>query len=330
MIIRSIAPYRVSFLGGGTDYPPYYLKHSGSVISTTINKYINIFLKPSTHFSRSKYIIKYSKIEMVNEIHQIEHPVVRAVFSYFELTDGVELNIMSDAPAGSGLGSSSVFTVALIGAVLQLKGQPCSNLEIARLAMMVEQKLLSEKVGSQDQYAAAVGGFNHIRFHTDGAIDHSPIYLPQKNSNAFFSNLFLVYTSKTRSANTVTREQNENLTSGSIDVYLNKMKELTKLGKQFLINGDFYEFGLLLNSAWQIKREFASNVSTLEIDELYQLGIQNGALGGKLLGAGNGGFLLFYVPSEKQDAFTKAIMSNKNPYSKVLPDTLGHRVQILV
>ena len=161
------------------------MEHGGSVISTAINKYIHLFLKPSTIFSRAKFIIKYSEIEMVDNVSDIRHPVVRAVFSHFDVSEGVELNIMSDIPAGSGLGSSSVFTVALIGAILRYKGLQYNKLEVARIAMMVEQDLLREKVGSQDQYAAAVGGFNHIKFNETGLIEHSPIYLPQKKLALF-------------------------------------------------------------------------------------------------------------------------------------------------
>lgn len=329
MIIHAKAPYRVSFFGGGTDYPPYYLQHGGSVISTTINKHINLFLKQSSSFSRNRYIIKYSQIEMVDSINEIYHPVVKAVFSHFDLHEGVELNIMSDAPAGSGLGSSSVFTVALLGAVLCLKGLNYSNLDIARLAIMVEQELLGEKVGSQDQYASAVGGFNHIRFEKSGLIEHTPIYLPHKKSDQFFDNLYLVYTKATRKNETVTLEQDKKLQKGQLDEYMVEMKKLTINAKQLLLDLHFDEFGMLLNSAWDIKKNFATNVTIPEIDELYDFGIGNGALGGKLLGAGNGGFVLFYVPEANRLSFENAILKSGRPFSKLRSDFFGLTTKIL-
>ena len=329
MIIHSKAPYRVSFFGGGTDYPPYYLKHGGGVISTAINKYIHVFLKPSTVFSRAKYIIKYSEIEMVDGVSAIRHPVVRAVFSHFCVNEGVELNIMSDIPAGSGLGSSSVFTVALIGAVLRLKGLHYNKVEVARIAMMVEQELLHEKVGSQDQYAAAIGGFNHIKFHTTGLIEHTPIYLPQVKLRSFFEKFFLVYTNVTRKNDTVTVEQDQKLKKGELVEYLLEMKKITQRAKELIIEDRFCDFGKLLNSAWSIKKNFATNITRSEIDDLYDFGIKNGALGGKLLGAGNGGFVLFFVPAERRSDFLAALDSNLRCYTAVSPDLSGLTTAIL-
>ena len=266
---------------------------------------------------------------MVDNIDEIKHPVVKAVFSYFNLNEGVELNIMSDAPAGSGLGSSSVFTVALIGAVLRFKGLHYGNLEIARLAIMVEQELLGEKVGSQDQYAAAIGGFNQILFEKSGLIDHSPVYLPQKQLDCFFSNLYLVYTDATRRTHTVTIEQDKKLQNGQLDDYLIKMKELTSNAKKLLSNFKFDAFGELLNSAWNIKKNFASNITLPQIDNLYNTGIENGALGGKLLGAGNGGFILFYVPAKNKQQFLEAISESGRPHSELCPDLFGLVTKVL-
>lgn len=329
MISYARAPFRVSFFGGGTDYPPYYLIHGGSVISTTINKYLHIFIKPTTFMSRAKFIIKYSRVEYAESVDEIEHPAVREVLKYLNITNGLELNIMSDIPAGSGLGSSSVFTVALIGALSNMLNLGFENQEIARLAIHVEQNLMNEKVGSQDQYAAAVGGLNHFKFNSDGNIYNTPFFLPKLVRDEFFSNFYLVYTSMSRKNATVTIEQHEKMKTGELDSCLADIKIVTARAKSRLLQRDIDGFGELLNKTWELKKKFASNITNSVIDDMYAMGVQNGASGGKLLGAGNGGFMLFYVPSINRDKFLQKCKQENLKVLKIAPDYNGLQMKFL-
>ena len=302
-MILSKAPFRVSFFGGGTDYPSYYLEHGGSVISSAINKYLCIILRKSTLYSKYKYILKYSKIETVNEIHEIEHPAIREVLKYFNIDFGVELHVVADLPARTGLGSSSSFTVAMIAAVQKLLNIKASADDIGRTAIEIEQKIICEKVGSQDQMAAALGGFNKIDFLPKGHIKHSPIYLTEAVRHSLFRSMRLIYTNIQRSSSSVTDQQIKNTKKGTIDLYLSRLKSLTEKVYQDLLKNDISNLGECLNEAWELKKNFTTNITNNDIDKIYTKGLTAGAQGGKLLGAGNGGFLLFIVPEDALEQF---------------------------
>lgn len=320
-MILSKAPFRVSFFGGGTDYPLYYMEHGGSVISTAIDKHLCIILRRSSPYSKYRYILKYSKIESVNDINQIEHPSIREVLRYFDVGFGVELHVIADLPARSGLGSSSTFTVTMIAAVLRLLGSSVSSEEIGRIAIEIEQNVLKEKVGSQDQIAAATGGFNKIDFLMGGNIRHSPIYLPQEIKVKLFSSMRLVYTNIQRSSSSVTGQQLENTKTGSLNSYLSELKKLTETVYEDLLQHDISHFGSRLNQAWELKKLFSDNITNNVIDEIYKRGMKAGASGGKLLGAGNGGFLLFCVADEYKDQFDREF--NEATVLKIQPSNSG-------
>lgn len=303
MIITS-APLRVSFFGGGSDYPDHYLRFGGKVLSTTIDARVYVSLQKTTSFSKSKYIISYSQREMVDEIKQIEHPAVRAILDFFNISDGLEITIFSDLPAKTGLGSSSSFTVALLAACYRYLGIEKTNYDIGVKAIEVEQQLIADKVGSQDQMAAAMGGFNEIRFSTNGNIQVNPIALEEQQIKALERNFFMVFTQRQRFANDIAAEQLTNIKSGNISLQTQSLVKLVDAGKQLLLSGDERGFAQLLDQAWRIKRNLASSISDSELDRMYASAMTAGALGGKLLGAGGGGFFLFYA---EQEARTKII-----------------------
>lgn len=305
-MILSKAPFRVSFFGGGTDYPAYYMDNGGAVISTAINKYLCIIIRKSSPYSKNKYILKYSQIEAIDNLEDIQHPAIREVLKYFNVDFGVELHVVADLPARSGLGSSSTFTVALIAAVMKLLEIPTNPSELGRIAIYIEQTLIDEKVGSQDQMAAAIGGFNKIDFLTGGQIRYSPIYLPKNLREKLFGSMRLVYSNIQRSSSSVTEKQISNTKTGALDEYLKELKLLTEDTYHDLLNNNISKFGSNLNKAWELKKNFTDNISNNTIDHLYQKGIGSGAVGGKLLGAGNGGFLLFCVNEESVGVFDKA------------------------
>lgn len=326
-MILSKAPFRVSFFGGGTDYPLYYMENGGSVVSTAIDKYLCIVLRKSAPYSKHKYILKYSRIESVNNLEEIQHPAIREVLKYFEIDFGVELHVVADLPARSGLGSSSTFTVALIAAVVKLMGQSMTPDDVARLAIKIEQTLIDDKVGSQDQVAAAIGGFNKIEFMRGGSIRHTPIYLPTDVRRKLFGSMRLLYTNIQRSSSSVTTKQLQNTQNGSLDSYLRDLKSLTEAAYNDLLNSNISQFGSRLDQAWELKKHFTDNVTNTVIDDLYQKGLDHGAIGGKLLGAGNGGFLLFYVDDDQEENFDSAF--SNEIVLKIKPSSTGVETKVI-
>ena len=303
MIITK-TPFRVSFCGGGSDMANFYEKYGGCVLSTSINKYCYISIHP--YFNENQTLLKYSENELVDSPDQIKHRIFRQV-----LTDmgvhGVEISSTADIPGGTGLGSSSTFTVGLLNTLNCYNGKFVSKDKLAKLACEVEIEKLGNPIGKQDQYGAALGGLNFIRFNQDGSVSHEPILMEGKTYKELQKNLLMFYTGTTRSANTILAEQTKNITSEDKARNLLKMCGLAKDMKVALENNDISSFGKILDEGWHLKKELASGIANPAIDEAYEIAMKNGALGGKLLGAGGGGFLLFYCEEEKQEQLKKAI-----------------------
>lgn len=299
-MIISRTPFRVSLFGGGTDYPAWYLDHGGAVLGTTINKYCYISVRALPPFFEHKHRIVYSKIELPNEIGEIEHPAVRAVLSEMGVTQGFAISHDGDLPARSGLGSSSSFTVGLLNALYAYGGIMATKRDLADQAIRIEQKVIGENVGSQDQIWAAYGGLNRIDFHQDGSFEVTPIILKEERKNEFQASLMLFFTGFSRYASEVAKQKIANFRKR--ESHLKTMCSMVDDAICALQNNNhsLNEIGHLLHESWMLKRELAEQVTSSEIDEIYEAGREAGALGGKIIGAGGGGFMLFYVEPHNQ------------------------------
>jgi D-glycero-alpha-D-manno-heptose-7-phosphate kinase len=302
-LIISKTPYRVSFVGGSTDYPDWYRENGGAVLSTTIDKYCTLLVRKFPPFFEHKYMLSYSELERTNHISEIKHPSIRECIKYLNISDGLDIYHAGDLPARTGMGTSSSFTVGLLKALCHLKGEETSNYVLGLEAIKVEQEIIKENVGSQDQMAAAVGGFNHITFGTNIYVD--PVV--SDNIPKLESSLMLFFTGFARTATEVAKEQISNIRYNS-DV-LKEMHSLVEAAKSAILTGDLKHFGGLLGYSWNLKKKLSSKISTEYIDFLYDKAIYSGALGGKLLGAGSGGFLLFVVDEDHKDS-VKLSLSN--------------------
>lgn len=294
-------PFRISFFGGGTDYPFWYLKEGGAVLSTTIDKYCYITCRTLPPFFENKYRIVWSYIENVSTIAEILHPAVREGLSFLNMNGdmGLEIHHQGDLPARSGMGSSSSFTVGLVKAVTALNGQMIGKHELALKAIELEQSVLKDNVGSQDQVAAAYGGFNIIRFFENGEIRVEPVTLSPTKISEIESRLMLFYTGTSRLASEVAGDVIANLEKKQST--LQKMRNMVDEALSILNGQDnLDDFGKLLHENWMLKRSISGAVSNASIDKIYSKAISYGALGGKLLGAGSSGFMVFYVPPERQ------------------------------
>lgn len=291
-------PTRVSFFGGGTDYPIWYENNGGSVLSTTINKYSYITVRYLPKFFDYKYRIRYYKTEEANNLSEIEHPSVRECAKFVGIEEGFEMAHNSDLPAGSGLGSSSTFTVGMLHSLYALKSYMPTKRELAVNALHVEQNLIGEAVGSQDQIAAAWGGFNKINFGGERKFEVDPIILSKDRMLEFQDNLLLCFTGYARSAPEIAKVQIAETPSKNRE--LNEMQSLTNAAFEILKNssGSIDEFGQMLNTQWKIKKSLTGKISNSKLDDIYDTGMKNGAIGGKILGAGGGGFMLFYAKKE--------------------------------
>jgi len=301
MIITS-TPLRISFFGGGTDYPIWYREHGGSVSSTTINKFCYITCRPLPPFFEFHSRISYSTVENVTSNAAIQHPSVRACLQFLGIEEGVEIHHVADLPARTGLGTSSAFTVGLLLGLYALKSRMCDKQTLATEAIYLEQELLKEAVGAQDQVNAAHGGFNRINFNTDGSIDVNRVLAPSGRLEQLQSHLALYFTGFSRTASEIAQEQLKMTPHKKQE--LHTMLQLVDEAEAILANPrcSLDEFGKLLHQSWQIKRTLTQKISNASIDEIYEAGLSAGALGGKLLGAGGGGFMLFYAPPERQEA----------------------------
>lgn len=287
-------PFRISFFGGGTDYPAWYTHHGGSVLATTINKYCYLTVRYLPPFFGNKYRIAYSKIETCKSVEQIEHPSVREIIKYLKIDKGLEIHHDGDLPARSGLGSSSAFTVGLLHALYALQGKMPNKHQLATESIYLEREILKEAVGSQDQMLAAHGGFKHFTFHTEGHISVHPITLSHTRIEELENHLMLFYTGIVRTASDIAKGYStpaENQRR-QLRIIHNMVDEaMSVLGS----NQNIKAFGQLMDESWQLKKSLSSAVSTNFINEIYQEATNSGAIGGKIIGAGGGGFLLLFV-----------------------------------
>jgi D-glycero-alpha-D-manno-heptose-7-phosphate kinase len=304
-MIISRTPFRISFFGGGSDYPAWYREHGGAVLSTAIDKYCYLTCRYLPPFFEHRFRILYSKIENVHRAEDIEHPAVRGALGELAIHRGVEIHHDGDLPARSGMGSSSSFAVGILHVLYALKGHMCSKEQLAKEAIHLEQDVLGETVGSQDQIAAAYGGFNTIRFFQDGSFSVQPVIMPEVRLSDFQQHLMLFFTGISRYSSDVAATFAGSLNKRAEGIY--RFVEMVDEGQNILSHGRLEDFGHLLHEAWQIKRSLSSAVTTTSVDEAYTLARKAGALGGKLLGAGGGGFLLLFVPPGQHGNVEKAL-----------------------
>jgi len=306
-MIISRTPYRISFFGGGTDYPGWYLKHGGAVLATAIDKYCYITCRylPPFFEHRSRFV--YSKIENVSNIEDIKHASIRETLRFLGLERGVEIHHDGDLPARSGMGSSSAFTVGLLNALYALKGVMPSKHQLVTESLHVEQNMIKETVGSQDQTLAAYGGFNHVHFSQSGDVSVRPVIMSAEAMHHFNDHLMLFYTGIKRTAADVADSYVPKIEEKRRQLRI--MKDLVSEALSVLGKGDgcLHEFGNLLHEAWQAKRSLSARVSNVQVDEMYDAALAAGALGGKITGAGGGGFLLLFVPPERQQRVRDAL-----------------------
>lgn len=305
-MIISRTPHRISFFGGGTDYPEYYLEHGGKTLGVAINKYSYLNIRKLPPFFDYKHRIVYSKQENVSRLDEILHPSVRETLKYLGADYGLSIHHDGDIPARSGMGSSSAFTVGLLNSMYALHGTMSSKYDLMKKAIHIEQNLIRENVGSQDQAFAAYGGLNTIDFLRNGEISVNPIIMNKHRLLKFQDNLMLFFSGLSRTASEIVAEQIEKT---SINIpNLHKMKDLVDDAFSILnSNQNLSEFGELLNYTWELKKSLSSKITNSEIDGMYKKAIKAGAIGGKLLGAGGGGFMVFYVEQEKQEYVKKAL-----------------------
>lgn len=306
MIITS-TPLRISFFGGGTDYPVWYREHGGSVLSTTIDKSCFITSRWLPPFFEYHSRISYTKVENVVRNDEIQHPSVRACLQHLGILEGVEIHHIADLPARTGLGTSSAFTVGLLLGLYALRNQMRDKRTLAAEAIHVEQEILKEAVGAQDQVSAAYGGFNRINFGADGSIDVRRILASPDRIGELEKHLALYFTGFSRIASEIAQEQLR--VTPQKERELSTMLRLVDEAESIVVNESrsLREFGHLLHDSWQIKRTLTQKISSPEIDAIYDAGLEAGALGGKLLGAGGGGFMLFFVPPEKRAALRQRL-----------------------
>lgn len=299
-------PYRVSFFGGGTDYPNWYLKKGGIVLATSIDKYCYLSARYLPPFFEHRYRIVYSKNETCQKSSEIQHPVVRAILQEMQFERGLEVHHDGDLPARSGMGSSSAFAVGLLHALQALRGETSSKHELAREAIRIEQDCLKETVGSQDQTLAAYGGFNLIQFQRSGEIVVQPVSVSPERLQELNDHLMLFYTGQSRTSSEVATGYVRDLEGK--ERQLEAYKEMVQEALAILTSGRaLKDFGLLLHEAWKLKRTLSHHVSNEKIDRDYEAAREAGACGGKLLGAGGGGFLLIFTAPDTRDAIKKRL-----------------------
>ena len=326
-MIISKTPIRVSFFGGGTDYPDYYKRFGGKALSTTIDKYIYITVKRAEGISDFKYKINYSKLEACNSINEIQHPVVRACLNFLAIDNPLEIHVISDLPAKSGTGSSSSFTVGLLNALYCLKEVEVSKEKLANDAIYIEQVLLNERVGVQDQLAAAFGGFNVMSFNEDDSLIVKNVHLNDDVIKKLDSNLLMFYTGVSRFAHQILEEQINNTKNQTINADLVEIKNMVKRGLEILTLGEnLDEFGRLLDEAWERKKLLSNSISSNFLDKIYVTAKSAGAIGGKLLGAGGGGFFVFYVDENKHEQVRKSLST----YAEVKFNFENHGSRIIL
>ncbi len=305
-MIISRTPFRVSFFGGGTDYHTWFQEHGGAVLATTINHYCYLHCRLLPAFFKHKTRVVWNKVEEVFEHDDIQHPVVRAALNYLQINQGVEIHHQGDLPSRSGLGSSSAFTVGLLNAMHALRGNISSKRKLATEAIHVERDILRENVGTQDQIQTAFGGLNKITIQPSGNFDVSPLVLPQQRLHALQDHLVLFFTGISRTASDIAADKILSIPKKQNE--LHAMHKMVDESIDILSNGsDITDFGRLLHESWMLKRKISQNISPTFIDDIYDRAKKSGAIGGKLLGAGGGGFMLFFVTPENKAKLCEAL-----------------------
>lgn len=309
-MILTRTPFRLSFFGGGTDYNSWFEKNKGLIIGTTFNKYNYISVRKLPPFFEHKSRIVYSRAEEVRDNSMIEHPAVRNCLKFMDITDGLEIHYDGDLPARSGIGSSSSFTVGFLNALYAYQGKMVSKIDLAKQAIYVEQVLSKENVGIQDQILTCMGGINMIEMGPGNEFQVLPLVFPQDYKSELESHIMLAFSGQTRISSDTAAKQIEKISAGAIDNQMQVIYEIALEGlRLFRANANIQEIGKLMDKTWQIKRTLTSSVSNSLIDETYQTAMTNGAFGGRLLGAGGGGFLMLIAPPEKHEQIKKALSS---------------------
>jgi D-glycero-alpha-D-manno-heptose-7-phosphate kinase len=305
-MIITRTPFRISFVGGGSDINEFYQHSTGAVLSATINKYM--YIASHYFFDEDKIRVKYSRTETVNNVNNLKHPLVREALKKFKITGALEISSSADVPAGTGLGSSSSFIVGLLHNLYTVFGKFVTKAQLAEEACDIEINKLEEPIGKQDQYASAFGGLNLIQFHPSGEVYVDPIHLKEEIYKTLQRNLLMFYTGGEREASSILTVQKRNLKSKNNLENLKKMVELVWELRDTLYHGDLFHFGKILHKNWLLKQQLMSKIATPQIDKLYDKALENGAVGGKLLGAGGSGFMLFYC-EEKNHKRLRAAMT---------------------
>ncbi len=305
-MIISRTPFRISFLGGGTDYPVWFREHGGAVLATTIDKYCYISCRYLPPFFEHKTRIAYSRIEQAKSNEEIKHPAVRGVLQHMGITDGLEIHHDGDLPARTGLGSSSSFTVGLLHSLYALQHIMPSKAELAQTAIHIEQNVVQESVGCQDQVLAAHGGLCRVNFSSNGDIGYTALVMKPERLADFQDHLLLYFTGFSRTASEIAKEQIEKTRQRRVELFA--MLQMVQEGISIMVGDrDLSEFGELLHEAWMVKRGLTSRITTPMIDDIYDAARRAGALGGKLLGAGGGGFMLFFAKPEMHQKIHAAL-----------------------
>lgn len=306
-MIITRTPFRISFFGGGTDYPLWFQEHGGQVLATTIDKYCYISCRYLPPFFEHKHRIVYSRIENVKKIEEIDHPAIKGVLSWMEWEKGLEIHHDGDLPARSGLGSSSSFTVGLVNTLYALRGERISKKDLSRKAIYVEQDVIKEHVGSQDQISAAYGGFNRIAFHQNGDFTVEPVVINHNRLEELQNHLMLFFTGISRNAPEIAKSKIDNFKNRVSE--LKTMDEMVTEGQSILLSPTtpIAKFGALLHESWMFKRKLSDKVSNPTVDQVYETARKNGAIGGKILGAGGGGFFLIFAQPDFQPQIREAL-----------------------
>jgi D-glycero-alpha-D-manno-heptose-7-phosphate kinase len=304
-MIISRTPFRISFVGGGSDMDTFYTRHQGAVLSTSIDKYM--YISSHRYFHKDQIQVKYSQTETVNNLNDLKHPLLRETLRKTGIHGGIEISSIADIPAGTGMGSSSSFTVGLLHNLYAINRKYVTHEDLAKEACEIEIDILKEPIGKQDQYAAAFGGLNVIYFNKDGSVRIEPLYIDNLVYKALEENLLMFYIGNQRKASNILSEQKKNASQEDKFKILKKMVGLVTELRDVLYSESIVDFGKIMHENWILKQQLATKISNDEISEIYDAGIANGASGGKLLGAGGGGFMLFYCEKANQEKLVSAL-----------------------
>jgi D-glycero-alpha-D-manno-heptose-7-phosphate kinase len=310
-MIISRTPFRISFVGGGSDMETFYSRNPGAVLSTSIDKYM--YISSHRYFYKDQIQVKYSQTETVSDINEIKHPLLRESLRKANITGGIEISSIADLPAGTGMGSSSSFTVGLLHNLYAINRRYVTQDKLAAEACEIEIEILKEPIGKQDQYAAAYGGLNVIHFNKNGSVKVEPLYIENEIYEMLGKNLVMFFIGNQRKASDILSEQKKNSSQEDKYKILKQMVGLVSELKDCLYSGTLCDFGKILHENWILKQKLASKISNTEVENIYKTALDNGATGGKLLGAGGGGFMLFYCETDKQQKLFEALKPLK-PY----------------